>query len=153
MNEGQFRSRCVKPVLEKAGLYLPVENSAMPGTPDVYFKATGCHGCWIELKHKAVWPARATTVVKFDHFTPQQRVWHTTAANEGVETFVMVRIKDEVFLFDGEEAAIGLGSSWTSKDIRSKAICSCKRKPDDVMVKRLSLPKEAYYGRKYRRGN
>jgi hypothetical protein len=93
-----------------------VENSAYPGTPDVYF----LHG-WIELKECDDWPKRPTTPLRLPHFTKHQRAWIKRHSHRGGTVFVLLKVgKKEWFLIDGEIAADTLGSS-TRAEIESIA--------------------------------
>lgn len=95
---------------------MAVENSAMPGTPDVYF----LHG-WIELKEVDDWPKRPTTPLRLPHFTKHQRAWIRRHVHRGGTVFVLLKVgKKEWFLIDGLEAADKLGSS-TRAEIESVA--------------------------------
>lgn len=81
-----------------------VENPIHPGTPDVNL----CDGRWIELKCIPAWPKRETTVVRIDHFTPQQRVWlyrrWRYAPGSTLLLLEVISVK-QWLLFDGDEAA------------------------------------------------
>lgn len=90
------------------------ENIADDGTPDIHYI-----GGWIEDKSIAEWPARATTRVAVDHYTPGQRAWHVRRRRAGGRCHVAFEVGGEggVFmLFDGERAAAHLGVDWTAAE-------------------------------------
>lgn len=101
--------RKVRPYLLKARLDpVRVENPIHPGTPDVNL----ADGRWVELKCIPRWPRRASTVVRIDHFTPQQRVWlfrrwHFAPGS----TLLLLEVQSEKqwLLFDGDVAARVVG--------------------------------------------
>ena len=88
-----------------------VENPIHPGTPDVNLTCG-----WIELKCIPGWPARASSNVRIDHFSPQQRVflflrWKHAPGT----TFLLLEVRSERkwLLFDGNVAAkiVGRGTA------------------------------------------
>ena len=112
------------------------ENYAGPGTPDVHYCVEGATG-WVELKYLDGWPAREATVVKIDHFTPQQRTWLHDCNMSGGRCFVWIAIGDgeefqsrlvDFFLFDGLEAAMFLGKDWKKEDFYKKALLMYNKK-------------------------
>lgn len=93
-----------------------VENVVGEGTPDVnYSFVDGAEG-WIELKEIDGWPKRVDTIVRVDHYTTEQRVWHRRRARAGGRVWVLLRVNEtgEIFLMRGEEAAIHLGFTTQS---------------------------------------
>lgn len=91
-----------------------VENPAGPGTPDVnwggYCRHTNMRGeGWVELKWARDWPARDGTVVRLDHFTPQQRSWLLRRSARGGRVHVLLKVSTAWLLFDGAVAARHLG--------------------------------------------
>lgn len=82
----------------------PVENPVDPGFPDVEFV-----GGTIELKKLEHWPVRAETPVKLDHYTQQQRVWHTRRWTKGGNVTLLLQVESEYLLFTGIVAATILG--------------------------------------------
>lgn len=80
-----------------------VENPAHPGTPDVNFI-----GGWIELKIAEAWPPQGGPL-RIPHFTQQQRVCLRKRWLKGGRAVVLLRVKREWLLFDGETAAKHLG--------------------------------------------
>lgn len=81
-----------------------VENSANLGTPDVNYTAG-----WVELKYISEWPKRPETVVRADHFTPQQRTWLTRRVRSGGRAFMLLRVGVDWLLFRGDVAATIVG--------------------------------------------
>lgn len=80
-----------------------VENVACAGTPDINYV-----GGWIENKYIDRWPVRKG-IVRCDHFTPQQRVWHIRRRYAGGKSFVFLQVGRDYLLFKGEDAANHLG--------------------------------------------
>jgi hypothetical protein len=68
------------------------------GVADVSFAHAGVHG-WIELKFLPVWPKRAGTVVRVDHFTAEQRQWLKAKGAAGGHVFVLLQVAREYLLF------------------------------------------------------
>lgn len=101
MAETQQRGRVIRALTALNAV--PVENPALPGTPDVNYTEG-----WIELKWLRDWPAKAETTVTFRHFTPQQRVWHMRRRTVGGRTWVLIQCKREWILLDGMVAALHL---------------------------------------------
>lgn len=77
---------------------------AAEGTPDVNHK----HG-WIELKWLDDWPVRDYTVVRVDHYTQPQRVWHKRRCRAGGLCHVLIGIGGHSILLWGEVASEYLG--------------------------------------------
>lgn len=93
-----------------------VENPAHPGTPDINFCGHGLEDStliegWVELKELDRWPARASTLVRVDHFTPQQRIWLRRRWEHGGAAWVLLKVKQDWLLLTGEAAARVLGKS------------------------------------------
>jgi hypothetical protein len=87
-----------------------VENPIHPGTPDVNL----CDGRWIELKCIPSWPARATSLVRIPHFTPQQRVWlYRRWKFAPCSTYLLLEVcaDRQWLLFDGDIAAKIVGKT------------------------------------------
>lgn len=102
-----------------------VENLARPGTPDVNYggwtevptswggkvvlhkvKVEG----WIELKELDDWPVRPTTVVRVDHFRPEQKIWLRRRCNSGCDAWLLLKVRQEWLLLEGATAAKILGN-------------------------------------------
>lgn len=92
-----------------------VENMVGPGTPDVYYTLISGDMGWLELKHEKEWPKRATTALKVDHFTPQQRGWLRRHGGFGAKVFVLIQVDKQYFLLDWEEAQNIGGKHWDPK--------------------------------------
>lgn len=107
--ESQIRQMITRVVL-RGWDPISVENPAHPGTPDVNFA-----GGWLELKAIGRWPARPDTIVRVDHFTPQQRVWLTRRWRCDRRAWVLMRVggwqdtRSTWLLFAGDVAAEHLG--------------------------------------------
>jgi hypothetical protein len=85
---------------------IAVENPACPGTQDVNF-AEG----WVELKWLREWPKRADTIVEIDHFTPQQRIRQMRRSRAKGNTWLLLQVRQEWLLFDGEVARLHVGKA------------------------------------------
>lgn len=84
-----------------------IESPITSGIPDV-----NCTLAWVELKYKSGWPKRATTPLRVDHFTPEQRAWLTRRCRAGGSAYLLLKVGDsEWLLFWGETAARVLGVS------------------------------------------
>jgi len=79
-----------------------VENVCLPGTPDV-----NCTLGWIELKWIEDWPARASTPVRLEHYTPQQRIFAQKRGRAGGLSLLLLQVEStqDWLLFDGPTAA------------------------------------------------
>lgn len=97
MKESAFRRRVVQ-LLVDVGAFA-VENTALPGTPDVAY----LHG-WIELKVLRTWPKRADGIVRMPHFVARQRVWHFNWHRHGGISFILIKIEDDILLIPGRHA-------------------------------------------------
>lgn len=98
-------SKKVCTALRRHGLdAVRVENPAGPGTPDVNY----IEG-WIENKWVRRWPKRADTVVRLDHFTPQQRVWLLRRSQRGGRVHLLLKVEETWLLFRGDVAAEVVG--------------------------------------------
>lgn len=95
-----------------------MENAVGPGTPDISYAAG-----WIESKFVRDLPKRATSIVRLDHYTPQQRAWHVRRRMARGRVHVAVRFGEtgETFAFDALKAAQHLGVSWTADACRAEA--------------------------------
>ena len=81
-----------------------VENPVHPGTPDV-----NCILGWVELKWLRSWPSRADSIVKVEHFSPQQKVWLTRRWIKGGSVWLLLQCGTEWLLFDGPRAGRYVG--------------------------------------------
>lgn len=90
-----------------------VENSAYPGTPDIQW----CFGLatgnpidgWIELKKIKKLPKRADTIVRCEHYTNEQIIWHTKRRMVGGRVHLLVQIKRAWYLYDAGDATLFFG--------------------------------------------
>jgi hypothetical protein len=79
---------------------IAVENRVGAGTPDVE-----AMGSWLELKQLPAWPVRADTVTRVEHFKLEQRLFLETRWERGGNAFLLLKVKQEWLLFDGDVAA------------------------------------------------
>ena len=75
---------------------IPVDNPKKPGTPDINYVEG-----WVELKYLKEWPKRASTLVKFPKFKPQQRVWLVKRSVRNGNCFMLLQVKHMYLLFEG----------------------------------------------------
>ena len=101
MSESDQRRKVVR--LLKPVDAVSVENRVGIGTPDVNY-AEG----WIELKWLRRWP-KQDVVVKIEHFTKQQRIWLRRRWRAGGAAWLLLQVRREWLLFDGETAAEVVG--------------------------------------------
>jgi hypothetical protein len=64
---------------------------------------TGIEG-WIELKAVRKAPVRATTIVRCDHYTQEQRVWLSERKKAGGRVHLLVKVERTYFLFSSPES-------------------------------------------------
>lgn len=82
-----------------------VENSCMPGTPDLNVCQEGGREFWVELKDVDDFPARPTTRVFGDEgLRPEQILWIRSQVRVGGEVYILGKVKDEIFCLPGTEA-------------------------------------------------
>lgn len=113
-----------------------VENPAEPGTPDVYvtIKDVGRFSMnWIELKHTHSWPKRSTTVLKIDHFTPQQKGWIRRHTRAGARVWLIIQVARDYFLFQGLDCL--LVGELTKEGYYKKCYRSWKNRIDYLELK------------------
>ncbi len=117
-----------------------VENRVKKDTPDLYIsvRASPCTDDrpltgWIELKCLDAFPVKATTTVKLAHWTNGQRYWAIRHQTYGGNTWLVVQIGDEVFVFNAAELAT---NDWTQAEWRSYSIRLDKKacSTEDVLV-------------------
>lgn len=92
-----------------------VENMVGPGTPDVYYTMNNGTMGWLENKHAHEWPKRASTVMKLDHFTPQQRSFLRRHGSKKANVFVLLQVGRDYFLLDHKEAQNIGGAHWDKR--------------------------------------
>ena len=97
-----------------------VENRVKRDTPDI-FVATPAWAGWIESKVLPAFPKRSTTAVRLDHWTTGQRCFMQRLAPTAAKGWLVCRVADEVFVFNGAELATS-GQDWTELDWRRHAI-------------------------------
>lgn len=92
-----------------------VENPAYPGTPDINY----IEG-WLELKWLRNWPVGEETLVLIPHYTQQQRVWMFRRWMLGGRVHLLLQVKHEWLLFNGEKASRLVGKA-TKQELREQA--------------------------------
>ena len=117
-----------------------VENRVKKDTPDLYFSTKASPATddrplsgWIELKCLDAFPVKPTTTVKLPHWTTGQRYWAIRHRTYGGNTWLLVQVGDEVFVFNAVELAT---NDWTRAEWRSFGVVlnrkSCST--EDVLV-------------------
>ena len=113
------------------------EDTTTVGIPDVSFSLgfvpngdntkIGVAG-WIELKHKHKYPAKASTPVRFDHYTPEQKLFLEEQGNLLIPAYLFVQVDSDYFLFDhirGQNVG-----DLTKKQMKEQAVLYCHKKMD-----------------------
>lgn len=116
---------------------MSVENRARPGTPDVNYVEG-----WLELKWLRSWPRNAEdSVVRIEHFTPQQRVWLKNRWRRGGRAFLLLQAAGQDWLlFDGETAAHTVGRA-TRPVLYQRALRSWKSLNVKELIQCLTTPR------------
>lgn len=104
------------------------EDSITAGIADVSFACGGRHH-WMELKYLDEWPKRATTVVRVEHFTNEQRSWLRAKGEAAGDTWMLLQVEDELLLFDWQAAVERVGHA-TREELISIAAWTGGRKAD-----------------------
>lgn len=109
MTEDDFRDQEVLPALRSFGYVRRLENSIGSDMADLVAclrpdKKSPWASSWIELKHADSWPARATTPLRFNHFSSGQANWLRDWCNPGCKTCVLARVENDYFLISGVKA-------------------------------------------------
>jgi len=80
------------------------EDKLQSGISDVSFiTRKGIHG-WMELKHLKEYPKRESTIIRIEHYTPEQRQFLRRKGKRGGYTFLFVQIERDYYLFDWHAA-------------------------------------------------
>ena len=117
-----------------------VENRVKKDTPDLYFSTKASPATddrpptgWIELKCLDAFPVKPTTTVKLPHWTTGQRYWAIRHRTCGGNTWLVVQVGDEVFVFNAVELAT---NDWTRAEWRSYGVRLDKKacSTEDVLV-------------------
>ena len=109
------------------------EDAISRGIADVSFVTSidnsyrGTHG-WMELKYRSLKPARASTVVRLEHFTDEQRAWLMSKGEHAGMTFLFLQLERDFLLYD-HLSAQALGTLNT-EDTYGAAIWFSKGKLD-----------------------
>jgi hypothetical protein len=85
-----------------------IENTAHPGMCDVHYTFLPPGMCagyevvsgFIELKHVVQEPARADTIVRIEHMTPDQKIFNWKERQAGGNCHILLWIGDKYLLFD-----------------------------------------------------
>lgn len=80
-----------------------VEDMLTQGVPDVNLCVQG-REFWLELKSLLTLPARATTPVRFERYTTDQRNWLRRRWRAGGRAFLLLRVRGAVLAWNGERA-------------------------------------------------
>lgn len=114
----------VRPRLVPFGELVRIENRFGLGIPDVCYclsfrkhpPATG----WIELKHRTAWPRRDSDIVRIEHVTKEQVLWHDNWSKAGGRVFTLLRVARE-FMLLSPSAYHGLYDGMTGPQIVGSA--------------------------------
>jgi hypothetical protein len=107
--ESKFWLRLKKYLDAQPGIhYMRVENSAMPGTPDLNIQIEGYGEVWLELKFIEDWPKRPSTSVKLGQgVSAEQKLWLKKRARAGGKCGVLLGVGHgknlDVFLYVNPE--------------------------------------------------
>jgi hypothetical protein len=128
------------------GFWQRVENRAGAGTPDVYYCVLGGMG-WLELKHLDAWPARASTPVRIEHFTMEQKAWLINHAREGGRAFLLLRVDHQYLLFHGKDV-LPVGDTLTRADLEVLSAAQWDHKlahlDQSVLLRLLASPSQKW---------
>jgi len=113
-----------------------VENLVGPGTPDLYYTLNKESTGWIELKYLESWPTHGSTVVRINHYTPQQRNWIKRFGSNGANVFLLLQVEKDYLIFDWEEAAIHVGN-YPEFELRLVAIGQWKNRINYDELRRI----------------
>lgn len=83
-----------------------IENRLNSGVPDVTY-STDHHG-WVELKFLPKPPKKPDSIMRIDHFTPEQRNWITRHGRRGGHCFVFLQV-DRAYMLFGWESVPEIG--------------------------------------------
>lgn len=134
----------LRPALLAAGLDpVRVENPIHPGTPDVNL----ADGRWVEFKSVQA-PVREDTILRVNHFTPQQRVWlfrRCRAVPGSALLLLEVRNDDDRgalwLLFDGDVASKVVGMATLAEHrARARIATEDRRAVPTLLVSRDVAP-------------
>ena len=102
MSEKDMRGKVIKAL--KSLDAFAVENSCLPGTPDVNY----IEG-WLELKWLRSWPSGNDTIVRLEHYSKEQRLFHRVRERKGGNMHLLLQCGRTWMLFDGNTAAKYVG--------------------------------------------
>lgn len=103
MSEAALSRRLVAKLAPKLGFWHRVENKVHLGTPDVFYSANGHMGA-VELKHIHEYPKRASTPLRFNHFTVEQVACIEGFGKGQIYSFVLVQVMTDHYLFEHDHA-------------------------------------------------
>jgi hypothetical protein len=101
-----------------------IENAVEKGTPDVNYCIRGAEG-WLELKEADLWPVKGG-VLRLDHYTNEQRIWHKLRNRAGGRVFVLLQVSApevEWLLFGAQYAADRLGYADRKELSENALVC------------------------------
>lgn len=108
-----------------------IESDTGAGIPDVSYGVPTGNG-WIELKYLPAFPKKSSTPIKMSHFTSQQKMWLKRRGRIAGNVWLLVRVEDEFFLFDWQQAL--LCEAWNQNEWRflAKGFWSGRIDPDGL---------------------
>ncbi len=93
----------LRPKIKPHGDFMRHEDSIQVGIPDVsygskWLNEVAVNG-WIELKAMREWPKKMSTIIKLEHFTPEQKAWLRKRGRNGGRCFMLLKVEGDVLLF------------------------------------------------------
>ena len=99
MSEANLARRLTAKLAPKIDFWHRVENKVHLGTPDVFYSANGHMGA-VELKHLHTYPKRASTPLRFNHFTTDQVGCIEGFGKNNRFSFILVQVALDHYLFE-----------------------------------------------------
>jgi hypothetical protein len=107
-----------------------VENRVGAGTPDTNYVEG-----WVELKWVRKTPKKGGVVV-IEHWSAEQRIWHTKRRKAGGRSFVLLKIATTWMIFDGLVAVEILGKV-NQVELEKGAIQVWRKKLNDQELRKI----------------
>lgn len=137
MSESTMRKSVVRALAPLNAI--AVENPCLPGTPDVNY----IEG-WIELKWLRSWPKNEDTIVRLDHYTPQQRAWAFRRRKAGGQAWFLLQCRREWILMDAAVAALTVNHSTKVELIANATAYFSSGLSEQDLVDLLMVQQEPY---------
>jgi hypothetical protein len=98
--------------------------------PDIIFATKKGGSGHIELKFVPAIPTLPKTPIRVSHYTEDQKNWIYRCGRAGGAVWLLIRIVDEVYLFEWQGAQ--LFGTATLSELRSASVCWGKFGPDTL---------------------